>query len=323
MNRLISICTLILFFQVTFVSLALSENMRAISFLPKNHPLTSQANIWVKTINSRLNGKVKIDYVGGAEVIPRYQQAEAVRNGVVDIIFNVASTYQAIIPEASAFTLSKLTPSEERESGFYNYMVKKHVEKLNSRYIGRWQMGNFYFWTKKEVTSVGGLKGLKLRTGSLFNRTMKAVNVVPVKIKGSETYTALERGVVDGFAYPVIGPRKKGWLKKVKFIIDAPLFGASNATILMNYDKWKKLSKATQDKVISITQAFEPKMVKHFTNGEVNELNEILSNKNVIKARFSEDQRQKFIKIAYDVEWNHLATKIPNAIPELKRLTGN
>ena len=203
------------------------------------------------------------------------------------------------------------------------FMQKKHADKLNSRYIGRWLAGNFYFWTKKNVQTISSLKGLKLRTGSLFNRTMKKLGVVPVKISSSETYTALERGVVDGFAYPVIGPRKKGWLKKVKFMIEAPLFGASNATILMNLDKWNKLSNATREKIDSITVAFEPKMVSHFLEGEKKELAKVLMDSGVQKANFSASEKAKFIKLAYDVEWKHLASKIPGAIPELKRLTGN
>ena len=323
MYRFLKIVTVAIAIQFGCFFSASAETMRAISFLPKNHPLMSQVNVWVSSINSQLKGKIQINYVGGAEVIPRYQQPEAVRNGDIDIIFNVAASYQAVIPEASAFTLSKLSPSQERSSGFYAFMQKKHAEKLNSRYIGRWLAGNFYFWTKKNVETISSLKGLKLRTGSLFNRTMKKLGVVPVKISSSETYTALERGVVDGFAYPAIGPRKKGWLKKVKFMIEAPLFGASNATILMNLDKWNKLSSTTRKTIDSITVAFEPKMVSHFIDGENKELGKVLSESGVKKASFSASEKAKFIKLAYDVEWNHLATKIPGAIPELKRMTGN
>jgi TRAP-type C4-dicarboxylate transport system substrate-binding protein len=323
MNRILQSAAIIIVIQFGGFLSASAETMKAISFLPKNHPLMSQVNVWVDSINSQLKGKLQINFVGGSEVIPRYQQPEAVRNGVIDIIFNVAASYQAVIPEASAFTLSKLSPTQERSSGFYGFMQKKHADKLNSRYIGRWLAGNFYFWTKKNVTTISSLKGLKLRTGSLFNRTMKKLGVVPVKISSSETYTALERGVVDGFAYTAIGPRKKGWLKKVKFMIEAPLFGASNATILMNLDKWNKLSNATREKIESITVAFEPKMVSHFIEGEKKELAKVLKESGVQKANFSASEKAKFIKLAYDVEWKHLASKLPGAIPELKRLTGN
>jgi TRAP-type C4-dicarboxylate transport system substrate-binding protein len=323
MKTLITSAAVIVAIQIVTFSSASSEDMRAISFLPKNHPLMSQANIWVKTVNSQVKKAIKINYVGGSEVIPRYQQPEAVRNGVIDIIFNVSASYQAIIPEASAFILSKLSPTGERASGFYDYMVKKHAAKLNALFIGRWQMGNFYFWTKKQVKIISDLKGLKLRTGSVFNRTMKKLGVVPVKISSSETYTALERGVVDGFAYPVIGPRKKGWLKKVKFMIDAPLFGSSNATILMNLKKWNGLSAEAKKGINAITKSFEPKMVTHFTEGANKELTEILSSEGVKRAGLSNEQKAKFTKLAYDVEWSHLASKIPNEISKLKRLTGN
>jgi len=222
-----------------------AESMRAIAFIPKNHPVMTQAKRWVNTVNAALKGKLNINYVGGPEVISRYQQIEAVRNGVLDIVITVTADYQDQIPEVSAFTLSKLGPAAERKSGFYDLMVKSH-EKINVRYIGRVQYSPFYLWTKKNVKTIADLKGLKMRTGSLYDRFMRKLGMVPVTISSRETYTALERGVVDGFGWPTIGPRQRGWLKKVKYRVDLPFFHPSNMISLMNLDRLKKLTPAVQ-----------------------------------------------------------------------------
>ncbi len=95
------------------------ESIRAVSFIPKNHPVMEQANVWVNTINEALAGKLKINYVGGSEVIGRYQQQNALRTGVIDMTLSTVADFQDEIPEVSTFTLSKIGPAEERKSGFY------------------------------------------------------------------------------------------------------------------------------------------------------------------------------------------------------------
>ncbi len=300
---------------------AAATTVKAIAFIPKNHPVMTQAKRWVDEINAGLKGELAINYVGGPEVVPRYQQIEAVRNGVVGIVFTVTADYQDQLPAVSAFTLSKLTPSGERKSGFYDYMVKLH-QKINIRYIGRVQRSPFYLWVNKETKTLADLKGLKMRTGSLYDRFMRKLGIVPVTITSGETYTALERGVVDGFGWPNIGPRKRGWIKKASYAIDLPFFGASNMLALMNLDQWNKLSAGVREKIMAITVAYEPKMVAYFDKAVAAEWKK-LDAAGVKRIKFSAADNAKYIDAAYGVEWATIAKKVPGEIATLKRLTGN
>jgi len=38
---------------------------------------------------------------------------------------------------------------------------------------------------------------------------------------------------------------------------------------------------------------------------------------------FSEAENKKYIDLAYQVEWDNLAQKVPDLIDDLKRVTGN
>ena len=120
-------------------------------------------------------------------------------------------------------------------------MVEEHAKKINARYLGRIQISPFYLWTKKEPKTLADLRGLKMRSGVLYDRLMREFGMVPVTINAPEVYTALQSGIVDGFGWPVTGPLKRGWLDTVKYVIDLPFFGASNVVALMNLDKWKAL----------------------------------------------------------------------------------
>ena len=279
------------------------------------------ANAWVNEVNSKLSGKVRINYVGGPEVITRFQQAEALRTGVVDIVFTPSGDYQDQVPTAPAFVLSKLSPSEERNSGFYDFMVEEHAKNLNARYIGRVQISPFYLWTKKEPKTLADLKGLKMRSGLLYDRLMREFGMVPVSINAPEVYNALSEGIVDGFGWPVTGPLKQGWLDNCKFVVDLPFYPASNVVALMNLDKWKALPKETQDALTALTVEFEPKMVKHFDDEQDAEWKAIGSK--VTKVKFSDAENKRYLDTAYDVEWKVLQDRAPDLVAKLRKMTGN
>jgi TRAP-type C4-dicarboxylate transport system substrate-binding protein len=322
MKRLLSYVALVTLAGASGVPASAQEtSLRAVSFVPKNHPVMVQANVWVNTINEKLAGKLKINYVGGPEVIGRYQQLNAVRTGVLDIALSVTADFQDEMPEVSAFTLSRVSPSEERKTGFYDLMVKS-MEKVNARYIGRIQYGAFYLYTKKKPEKLADLKGLKMRTGSLYDKMMKELGMVPVTINQPEVFTALEQGVVDGLGWPVFGVRSIGWTKHVKYVIDLPFYGPSNMVAVMNLDKWKKLPADVQKGVIDVTAEFEPKMVKFFADEEAKEWVEL--DKLITRVKFSAAENKTYLDTAYNIEWAAIAARVsPEMLAQLKRMTGN
>jgi TRAP-type C4-dicarboxylate transport system substrate-binding protein len=305
-----------------FAGAAMAETtMRAVGFIPKNHPVMAQANVWVNLINDKLKGKFRVNYVGGPEVIGRYEQINALRSGVIDMVFAAEADLQDQVPETLALTLSKVGPDEERKSGFHDLMVKAH-ERINVRYIGRMQYGDFYLWFKRKPENLASLRGLKMRTGSLYDKMMRDLGMVPVTINQPETYTALEQGTVDGLGWPVFGVRSIGWTRQIKFVVDLPFYGASNVGALMNLDKWKALPADVQKSINDITAEFEPKMVAYFKGEQEKEWKEL--DKLVTRVKFSDAENKKYLDTAYSVEWDAIAKRVsPEVLAQLKKTTGN
>ena len=72
-------------FTITSPAMAGPKTLKAVSFLPKDHPLCAMIHVWVERVNAQCKDAIKIDWVGGPEVIPGFDQAEAVRgneNGI-------------------------------------------------------------------------------------------------------------------------------------------------------------------------------------------------------------------------------------------------
>jgi len=63
-------------------------------------------------------------------------------------------------------------------------------------------------------------------------------------------------------------------------------------------------------------------MVAHYRQAEAEEWS-LLEKAGVAKIRFSDAENRRFIDTAYKVEWDNLATKVPDIVGELRKLTGN
>lgn len=294
--------------------------LKAVCFLPKTHVLSAMTVEWVNRMNAMFPEDIKIEYRGGPETIPSLEQVEALRKGIIDINFNVASYYAPEGAEFNAFQLSKLSPMQERESGFYEFMVKDH-EKIGARYVGRWLHGGFHMYLKAPVKRLEELKGMKIRTGPLYVFFLDKLGAAPVSIKPSDVYTSLERGVAEGFCWPILGARDAGWTEVCKYVMDHPFY-ESDGTILINLKKWQSLPAPVREKMLQAMPKYEEDMVKHYDDAIIRE-RDLMQKAGCQFFQLDPEEATKFNQMAYDVWWNFMMTKIPKLVPELKKMTGN
>jgi TRAP-type C4-dicarboxylate transport system substrate-binding protein len=295
--------------------------MKAVSFLPKDHQLCAMIPVWIDRVNTELKDSIKINWLGGPEVMPPFEQPEAVKKGIFQIGFLPAAYYGGMLPAADAISLSKYDFQKEREpGGVYDYFNAMH-KKINMVLLGTWLYDPFYLYVNKPVKGIEDLKGLKMRTAAKYDKMMLKLGMVPVTVQFGETYTALQRGVVDGFGWPTLGPRQWGWLEFAKYVIDIPFYARQNTFILMNLDTWNKLPKPVQDKLIAITAKFEPEMKAYFEK-QIAAEKQAMAKIGVQRIKFSEADTEKFLAAANDAFWEDLEKKDPGEIKALKKVLG-
>lgn len=317
------ILILLFIIGLTFISVAeiyaQVKELKAVSFLPKDNTLNAQVPVWINKVNSELKNVLKINWVGGPEVIAPFDQAEAVRKNLMQVGFIPSAYYVGLLPEGDIISLSKYDFKKEREKGgVFDYFVERH-KTINMRLIGTYIYEPFYLYVRKPVSTLEDLKGLKMRTASKYDKMMLKLGMIPVTIQMGETYTALQRGVVDGFGWPTIGPREYGWLESCKYVIDVPFYPRQNTFILMNLDVWNKLPKDAQDKIMDVTIKFEPEMKVAFEKMIGNEKKE-MEKIGVKRIKFSPEDAKKYVEAANDSMWEALEKKAPDIAKELRKL---
>src|SRR3981081_4748461 len=80
------------------------------------------------------------------------------------------------------------------------------------------------------------LTGLKLRITPVYRDFFQALGATVVQTAPGEVYTALERGVGDGYGWPIPGIFDLGWQEKTKYRVD-PGFYSAEVSILVNKSK--------------------------------------------------------------------------------------
>ncbi|MBI5445266.1 MAG: TRAP transporter substrate-binding protein DctP [Deltaproteobacteria bacterium] len=304
------------------LSASAETEIKAISFLPKDHKLCVMIPVWLERVNAALKGTAKITWVGGPEVMSGLNQPEALRKGIFQLAFLPAAFYNSLLPEGDAIKLSRLDFKHEREKGgLYDYLVERH-KKINMVPLGTWLYDPFYLYVSKPVAKLDDLKGRRMRTTANYDRMMKKLGMAPVTIEPGETYTALQRGMVEGFGWPTIGARDMGWIESTKYVIDIPFYARQNVFFLMNLEAWNKLPKDAQDKIMDITVKFEPEMKVHFEKAIEAEKRE-LEKLGVKRLKFSPEDTRKYIEAADSAVWEDLEKKVPDQVKTLRKLTGH
>ena len=98
----------------------------------------------------------------------------------------------------------------------------------------------FHIYTNKKVDKPD-LTGQKIRITPVYRDFFQSLNANVITTPPGEVYTALERGVVDGYGWPIGGIFDLNWHEKTKFRID-PGFYDAEVSLIMNLPAWKKLT---------------------------------------------------------------------------------
>lgn len=296
-----------------------AESLRMVSFLPSNHQLTRDVvPMWIDRVEEETEGAVTIEWVG-PEAIPPEDQFQAVSDGVADVGFNVGTYYENQVPTIPSMQLSPYTPSRERDTEYFDYLTDTH-EQAGVNYLGRWlSTSPFYFWNNEEIETPGGFEGATFRSNPTYNPILQEMGAEPVNVAAGDVYTSLERGVVTGFGFPILGPQESGWTEVTKYIIDEPYL-VQNGTILINPDTFNSLSPEAQEGLRTATKEFEPEMQEHFVEAAQQEWDSIQQEAGVERVEFSSEDSDEFLNMWVDVYWGNLEDKAPDEVERLKEL---
>src|SRR6195256_5892413 len=221
------------------------------SWVPPTHHLTIWQANWAAEVEKATGGRVKFSGLPKAPAAPP-GNFDAVRDGLVDLSYVTASYTPArhILPLMAE--LPGMADTSEVNSVAYSRIHWKHFHKVGEykgvKLLAVWTHGPGQMFTKKAISGINDVKGLKIRTGGgIAEAVANAIGASAFVKPAPESYELLNSGVADGVFFPFesIASFKLDTVIGQATVFPGGMYSSAFG-FFMNEDKWNKLSKQDQ-----------------------------------------------------------------------------
>lgn len=198
---------------------------------------------YLKGVETASAGRIKF-IVSGPETVPAFEQLQPVSSGAFQFLFTHGSYHFGTTPLLAATEALGGTREQRKSSGALEF-IDRQYQKLGLKLVAlpMTAEGGFQLLLRKPPTANGDLQGFKIRGFPTVQAVLRMLGASMVVLPPAEIYTALDKGVVDGFAFPSFGVLRSNLYEPTKFIL-RPSFGFIANPVLANLATWNRFSPA-------------------------------------------------------------------------------
>jgi TRAP-type C4-dicarboxylate transport system substrate-binding protein len=250
------------------VAQAAEVQLKGISAWPKNFPLTGDFLRFIEEANKRGKGYFKIRHIGGPEISKAPAQSKGFKSGLYDLMYTAASYHRGVVPEVDALSATQVRPWDARKSGAMAALDAAITKRIDGILLSQTATSvSFILYLSKEpkinADGMVSLEGFKMRSVPVYDAFLKALGATTVTVQVPELYNALERGLVNGFAFPEMWTRGLSWAKFIKYRV-YPNFYQLEPSVFMSNKALKKLSPEGRKIIREVGMEWEKKSAEYW-----------------------------------------------------------
>lgn len=236
--------------------------LRLATWYPAEHHLMSGLmKQYIKNLEERSNGRLKIEYYPAGQLANLKQTLEACSTGAVDITGVVPQIMSGQLPLNTFITLPFWTTAVEGTEIYQKTyeavpQLSQEFARYGLRMLGAFTCSQYDIGTvNKPVRSPQDLKGLKIAvTGGFMNKIAARYGIDPVTIGPTELYEALHKNIIDGTCLSHVSTNGYKVYEVEKYLTNGLRMGSVVTDFVINEKSWRKLPKDLQLVVFKTTQ---------------------------------------------------------------------
>lgn len=270
----------------------------------------------VKAIEAATQGRVKF-VISGPETVPAFEQLQPVAAGAFHFLFTHGVYHFGITPLLSVMDTLGGTPEQRRASGIFEKVDQMYQRQgLKVVHVPFGPDGGYQLVLRTALSATGDLQGKKIRGNPSYASVIRLLGASVVTMPVGEIYTAMDKGVVDGFAYPTYGVLDNRFHEVSKQLL-RPAFGFGTLPIIANLAAWNKIEARDRKIIIDEAKRIGEKWFDMQKGLVANEERELLA-KGMSIVKMSPQHAAKLQQTFADGNWDVAAQKHKKDVEELR-----
>jgi len=207
------------------------------------------------TVATSSGEDIRFDLSKATEII------DGIKGGAFEAGLVCASYYPGKLPLYTVLDLAMLTPDDIMAQARVQMAVAEHpaiaqeFKRWNLRMLLPGPLPQYQLMGKRRIARAEDLKGVRIRVSGEMARVLEDYGAVKSLVPAPETYTSLERGVVDMISFPSTYAFASYRLQEIsKYFIDKISLGTQPCFWGVSETAWSKLSPAQQKLMLDLRE---------------------------------------------------------------------
>lgn len=197
------------------------------------------------------NGNITIDTFHGGVLGNEKDMIQAQKEGSIEIAFSAASGIGLYVTPTLVFeTWYAYKNIDQIQEAFEALAPELDAEyqKKGFKLVGAFYDGKRNIISKKKITKIDDLKGLKMRAPAnpLYTGMIQALGAQAISMPFNDVYIALQTGAIQAAEGTIDTLQKQKWYEQAKYVI-WDLHSWIPFSITFNLDAWNKLPEDYKD----------------------------------------------------------------------------
>lgn len=219
---------------------------------PPTHPFSRADITWMKAIEAKSGGRIRIKPYWGGALLSSDQSMVEIRHGVADIglitpIYTRGGVH--LLRAQSGFYGGVRTIEDQVR--IYDCLAARFPQfgkELNGLHVLAVQGGNFpgVLTRTRTINTLADFKGLRLRAQTDANDVLRQLGANPVNMPMGEVYSALAKGIIDGVIAPADTIRSLHFSEVARHFTSIRFSRGSYPARAMSDHAWRRLTPELQ-----------------------------------------------------------------------------